>query len=199
MAALTFRSPSSMRLALLACTVLGCGGPSTSVKGSVTGVTLNAQDCMTLDGSESGEAAAPQNSGVIVIASDSGICNSFMNNAANANTNQLILIVYENDSNGNPQFPGTGTYTINNRATPPASSAVALAFFDVWNGTCQATPGKGGTANSGSVTLQQINLSGGGGAQGTFDLQFGADHITGSFNGSFCDAQNGQMSQSCNT
>jgi hypothetical protein len=74
---------------------------------------------------------------------------------------------------------------------------VALAFFDVWNSTCTATPGEGGTASSGTVTIQSISLSDGGGAQGTFDLLFGADHLTGSFNGPFCDAPNGDMSQSC--
>jgi hypothetical protein len=175
---------------------LGACTTPTVVNGTVTGDSLTVKDAMTLDGSQSGENV-PDAAGIVVIASTSGICPAFQNNTVAANATQLVLTLYRTDSGGNVKSPGTGDYTINNRDPVPANSAIAVAAFAVTGATCGPVPGQGGIATSGTVHLSSMSLSTNGGAQGTFDLTFETDHLTGSFDAPFCDAPNGQMQQTC--
>jgi hypothetical protein len=179
--------------AALACT----SGAGSSITGAatVTG-TLNGQAFAPTD-ANSGTVMVPiqvtstsANSGLVTIASASGLCQDANANLEPKSTKYLFLAFTDLDLTTTQTSPPTapGVYSI---FTGTPVSKLALAVYAQSDANCRAVPGAAENATAGTITLTAIN---GGSYSGTFDLTMAgsgaapADHITGQFSAPLCPA-----------
>lgn len=180
--------------AALACTT---GGSSSGVIGSATvNGTLNGQAFAAAD-TNSATVMVPiqgtstsANSGLVTIASASGLCQDANANLEPKSTKYLFLAFTDLDLTTTQTSPPTapGVYSI---FTGTQVSKLALAVYAQSDANCRAVPGAAENATAGAITLTAVN---GGSYSGTFDLTMAgsgaapADHITGQFSAPFCPA-----------
>jgi hypothetical protein len=160
------------------------GGPEPQSSGGITGAVtctpINAVDSTSWN-------LATENSayigGNVLIIDSMGACPDVMMNSYPANTTYVNLTVYQTDATGAYMTPTAGDYTIH-QGEPPPSFKLGSATFASEDGLCTVINTENATA--GTITVSSINLASGGGIVGTFDLTFGSDHLSGSFNAPYC-------------
>ncbi len=147
--------------------VAACSSASTSATGTVGGASLNAQDAVFANlqsGSTSGT--------VLAVTSFTGTCNDVTNSRLPKSSAVLSIQMVSNG--GVVTAPGTFSF-------PNASGANFLgASFSAYDATCVPTPTD---ATAGTVSVTAVSASQ---MTGTFDLTFGNDHLSGSFNAAYC-------------
>jgi hypothetical protein len=178
----------------LACTTGGTGTPITgtaTINGQINGQAFAAADA------NSATAMVPipgtstsANSGLVTIASASGLCQDANANLEPKSTKYLFLAFTDQDPTTTQTSPPTapGVYSI---FTGTQSSKLALAIYAQSDANCRAVLGAAENATDGTITLTSVS---GGSYSGTFDLMMAgsgaapADHITGQFSAPYCQA-----------
>jgi hypothetical protein len=127
---------------------------------------------------EPGEALGAQ----ILILDSAGACADLQADSFPPNTTYLNLGVFTNDATGAYVPPGPGDYPVKEATTGNSSTAT----FAIDDATCQPGYEQGGNATGGNVHIASIDLADGGGVSGSFDLTFGSDRLSGSFNAAAC-------------
>ncbi len=147
--------------------VAACSSASTSATGTVGGASLNAQDAVFAN------LQTPSTSGtVLAVTSFTGACDDVTNSRLPKSSAVLSIQMVSNG--GTVTAPGTFSF-------PNATGANFLgASFAAYDATCTATRTD---ATSGSVSVTAVSASQ---MTGTFELTFGNDHLSGSFNASYC-------------
>jgi hypothetical protein len=156
-------------------TTTGTGGPSSAtVTGTLAGRTLSPAYAIALKGVD--DASYP-NQISIFIANQPNLCALAQSQASNPNTQKanmldLILVLGETNASGPAVTPGT--------YTPSTMPDELTAGYTSLDANCM---GADSEETAGSVTVTAAGAS----FAGTFDLTFGADHVTGSFDAPLCD------------
>lgn len=152
--------------------LVGCGSGN-SVTGTVQGNSLAAQDALSFQASESFGGVTEFLVGALIV-NISSACSTATNDQATnktpPNLTGLSLAV------ANTAAIAPGTYNITSSSVPAAS-----AGFTKTDATCNNTVNASATA--GTITISAIDSSH---AQGTFNLTFGSDTLTGNFNAPNC-------------
>jgi hypothetical protein len=183
-------------IALLSAVACTSGGTGSSITGTatVTG-TLNGLAFAAAD-ANSATVVVPipgtstsANSGLVTIASASGLCQDANANLEPKSTKYLFLAFTDQDLTTQTSPPtAPGVYSI---FTGTQTSKLALAVYAQSDLNCRALPGAAENATDGTITLTAVN---GGSYSGTFVLTMTglgaapADHITGQFSAPFCQA-----------
>lgn len=145
-------------IVVLAAALAACS--STQFHGTVQGQTLAPKESFF-------QTALGDRVVVVVIDDSGGLC-SAKGNCVDPSSSTLTLTFF----GLNPVVPGT--YAV--------GSGVG-ASFERTDASCRNIV-EGGFATSGSIVLSK--LVDGSDAEGTFDLTFGGDHVTGQFAASWC-------------
>ncbi len=152
--------------------VAACSGGPASASGSVGGIPVQVGDAVF--GVPSGSTTGT----VVAITSFGAICSKFTNNV-NFKGPATALVI-ELVQNGAPvTSPGTFPFVT---AAPQGSTTAFAGSFDSWDATCTSTNTQ---VTGGTVTVSAVSSSA---LAGSFDLMFGNDHVTGSFNAPNCAA-----------
>lgn len=179
--------------AAIACTSGGGGSGITgtaTVTGTLNGHAFQAADALSATAMVPVQGGTPANSGLVTIASASGLCQDASANLEPKSTQYLFLVFTDVDLVTSQTSPPTapGVYVI---ASGTQASKVAIARYDQSDAFCHAVPGAAENATSGTITLTAVNA---GSYSGTFDLTMAGggaspvDHVTGQFNAPFCQA-----------
>jgi hypothetical protein len=167
----------------------GDGGMA-SISGTVSGTTLMPVSAASTV-STTGAAA---NMAIIAISETASLCSDEQASITHRNARALGLQLQNQDASGNQTIPIAGTYDIT--ASPQAGAMSASAIVLLLDNQCMTMPNSP-VASMGSVTLTNVNLFAGGETDGTFDLTFGTDHLTGSFAAPFCDQSAAPTTLTC--
>jgi hypothetical protein len=180
--------------AVLACsspTGQAASSPAGSVNGTVSGHALGVSD---------GLAVTNPNSAIphvfVVLGSRSNLCSLLQGAAASAAaTNQVADLTY---LEFHVYDTRTSTFNLGTFPVPPANPTVtpvieADVLFSVIGPTCGMVVHQ--WATSGTVTISALQPS----VVGSYDLFFGSDHLTGSFDVSYCAGVNIQGNGSSST
>jgi hypothetical protein len=140
---------------------IGCGASagSASVNGMVGGVSFQPHDAVVHPVQPSATA--------IDIVSAANICDDFTQHGYPKNTTAITLYIKPI-----PAAPGTFT----------TESGALQATWEVVDATCASTSFN--QATTGTVALTSVTDSS---IQGTFDLTFDTDHVSGNFDAVLCD------------
>jgi hypothetical protein len=158
----------------------GCPASTNTVSGTVSGVTLTPMSAAAFLGLA--DASYP-NQATIVIANVPDICAVIRSLFAHpsqlaANLDQLLFTLGETSATAGPVT--VGTYT------PTSTPDELTAQFESFDATCQPT-GDAGVGGVEQTSGQVVLCTAGPTYSGTFDLIFGADHITGTFSAPLCE------------
>src|SRR5258708_189012 len=174
----------------LACTT-GTGSSLTgtaTVTGTLNGLPFAAADAnsATVVVPIPGTNTTSANSGLVTIASASGLCQDANANLEPKSTKYLFLAFTDQDLTTQTSPPtAPGVYSI---FTGTQTSKLALAVYAQSDPNCRAVPGAAENATDGTITLTAVN---GGTFSGTFVLTMTglgaapADHITCQFSAPF--------------
>lgn len=171
-----------MRIALLFAFVpmilaSGCGGASdnASVHGTIGGKGFASAHAISNSSSD-----AMSGSALIAVSTVANECAQISSDAAAKTDVQALLIgLFEADGAGNTVAPAhTGDFTI---LATQTSGQLASAFYEAVGPTLGDTAPV--NASDGKVTLTSFT---GGHYVGSFDLTFGADQVTGTFDSDPC-------------
>jgi len=132
---------------------------SGSVDGTVGGTSLSVSDAVVY---------SVTSSTAIAVVSTSGMCDYFDKGEFPKNITALVMYV-------SPPVTTPGTFQV-------GSPGAVEATWSVYDASCNATPTN---ATAGSVTLTAVTPAR---ITGTFDLNFGTDHVSGSFSAASCAA-----------
>ncbi len=159
--------------------LLGCGSNPFTVNGSIRGNSLKSGDAVSATGSVA-LGGSPINAGVVVLSNTSGLCGLAVAGKEPKNSQFLILVVSDRNTNTAPT--GAGSYVIYSSGAQPTKLAIAQYFqTDASCHEIQST-----LATSGTITLTSVSN---GNLSGTFDLTFDTgDHVSGSFSAANCSA-----------
>ena len=176
------RPALAVTLALLACGSSSAGGTAQgsaagSATGTVRGVALGVQDAFF-----SNEVATGT---VLGVTSFPGACEALYTNMHYPHGSaglSIQLIAYPSGGGTAGPVTAPGTFTLLGSTIGGNSFGAAWTSVDA---SCNPTSvqATGGTIDLTEVTASQL--------KGTFDLTFGADHLTGSFTASDCAAAAG--------
>jgi hypothetical protein len=156
--------------------VAGCGGGGNSVQGSVGGKGIGSAHAVS-----NVSGTAPAQSAAVIISNISDLCARITDNKEPTNAQALTLQFGDSDAAGNTSAPShSGTYVITT-STAPGAGQFATAVFSTIG--AQTTDTSETQAGAGTVTLTDVAT---GTYGGSFDLTFGSDHLTGSFDSSNC-------------
>lgn len=172
-----------LMIATTLCMLTACGG--NSMTGTVKGAGLAPKEAVFTTISILGSNPML----MMFMGDQQGLCDKLKANQTPKNMTGLMFLMAVKNSSGMFDPLKTGKYTVSNMAT--ANGNVAVASFDKQDASCMSTLGGEVAATSGTVDLTSYNVSSGGSgssgsAAGTFDMNFGTDHATGSFSASYC-------------
>jgi hypothetical protein len=180
--------------AALACNTGGGGSAavgSATINGNINGHAFQAADAIAANVMVPIQnTTTTASSGLVAIASNSGLCADVNANKEPKSTQYLLLAFTDvNPTTGQTSTPtAPGVYVVSSGTGLPPPK-VAIAFYNQTDASCRDVPGAFETAVSGTITLSSVNN---GSYSGSFDLAMGggatgpADHITGSFNAPNC-------------
>jgi hypothetical protein len=158
---------------VFAALLLGCSGSSSVMNGTIEGNALSIADSESVVNS--------RNELSIELTSTTGRCADVAVRRERPSSQDLILVLMRTDAQSNEIPLVTGTYTVADSG--PGLQRVQ-SKYEALDKTCESP---GATfATAGIVQLAMLGSDGS--ASGTFDLFFGADHVTGSFNAAGCPA-----------
>ncbi len=149
--------------------VFGCGTSAGSVQGTVAGQSLSAADSVFY-------TLTPQTT-VVGIDSVPNLCSYALKNELPKNLVSLGFFV-------SPPITAPGTFTID-------QTKAVTAIWITRDATCAGTSVD---ATAGSITITSLSTTN---MSGTFDVMFGQDHVTGSFNASSCEHGQADASPTC--
>jgi hypothetical protein len=169
---------SSMVVGLLA---VGCGGGGTA-SGFVQGQQLDVRDAVALQWKPSGVNRLD-----VILRDKGGICadENALVNRGGASTLQLTFMSLSTISTGRYEIPASGGQ---------AGVSVSASFRRV-NLACDSQLSFPTLQPTGGVI--QLNTLSPTGAEGTFELTFASDHLSGEFNASNCKYEPGTGSTHC--
>jgi hypothetical protein len=153
----------------------GCGGSAgnASVKGTINGKSFSSAHAISSN-------AAGQTSAVVIISNVSDLCSRVSSPTPPLNTQALTFSLFEVDSSDNVSAPAhTGDYAV--LAQAGAAGQFVSAGYEAIGATTSDTTEAEPTA--GKVTLTSFANDD---FVGTFDLTFGTDHVTGTFDPTPC-------------
>jgi hypothetical protein len=193
----------SLSLALLSLAAAGCG--KSPVVYTVAGKTLTVAE-VTIGRSGQGTpnlmtyCQPLATSQYEVVISDNPVCQPVMRKTANGTVfhagdqaNMRLIFPTSLMFNGNGSFK-TNTFTVGSSkdCTQQLSGSATAAAIFAHNATANMKYDTVVDADSGTISVTGYNGTGGAmgmpgtSLQGNFDLMFGADHITGTFDGTVC-------------
>ena len=169
---------------LMACVPMifasGCGGPSdgsAAVTGTIAGKSFASANAVA-NTSGSGQSV----SALVVISDVGNLCGNIDADNDTTNAQALTFDLFEADMSGNTVAPAhSGDYVIATDATMTGQLAGAN-YVAVGASTADKTES---VATAGKVTLTGVAS---GHYVGSFDLTFGTDHVTGTFDTAPCAA-----------
>ena len=159
----------------------GCGPGS--FNGTVGSKSLNVADAVFFPWRTNGALVAV----TLMMTDKPNICNTLKANRIPKSANYMSLTVFRSNAQGTQLAPDTGDYTITTLATPPAGN-FAYGDFGALDANCtnQLTDAQS-VANSGLIKITNFKAEASGAMAGNFDITFGTDKTTGTFNAPFCD------------
>jgi hypothetical protein len=169
----------SLVLATLVALAAGCSGPGT-VDGTVAGNTVLVNDGIVVPDTKATTA-------LIVLGNATGLCDEQQRNAVRKNSVSLSLHL-SNVGAGGENVPLTAaTYRPLGNAAEDVKGPRFTANVLRMNEACgNMLPATAAQVTGGEIVVTALSLTDGGKAEGTFDLSFGADRITGSFGTPVC-------------
>jgi hypothetical protein len=189
---MTRLSKRGLSLLLPLAGLVACGGaPMNRVNGTVQGAALTASEASLLTGAQLGgnatEAAVLISDAIGPLGSN-GVCASLnQGGVKGSGLTMLGLTLVQTDAAGNKVVPAPGDYAITVQDSPPASTAVKTAAAGLIRFDSSSGPLKVNfQATSGTVHVSSLSFATGSRAQGSFDLMFGADRLSGTFNAESC-------------
>jgi hypothetical protein len=169
------------------CAACGAGG---QVTGTVAGTSIAA--VRGAYASEEAGGAGGEFALWIVLSDAEKICAAHRANGVVQGSKTLFLKLQKNDAEGQAA-PTIGAYTVGPESALTETGERAIAYLGSFGGeSCSDTIGEAGVATAGTVKLDKLDLAGNATA-GTFDVSFGNEKLTGSFNAATC-AGNPQFS-----
>ncbi len=191
------RSSFFFAAVVVVATLSGCGGGS--VAGSVSGISLAAQDSIFLVLKDD---AGKTGSVIVLIGDKPNICDTLKaNREPKASTSlafQLYNVKVENQTL-TLLAPDVGSYTVTDQ-TINTTGTYSRALFTRTDANCTATLADTATGGkSGLVKISSLNASSSGSLVGTFDVSIGtqSDKLTGTLNARFCDVTKIQANPNC--
>lgn len=155
-----------------------CGGSSYSLTGTGTvSGTFSGQSMLTADAISNMVVQSNGSAAEILLSTKSNQCSAFNDHQA-LKSGQSVVLQFATISGNSIAAPAAGTYTINS-----STGNTAIAEYLATDANCGITNLQ--RAASGTVTVASVAATGYG---GSFDLTFGTDHVTGTFNSGTCSA-----------
>jgi hypothetical protein len=165
------------------------GGLQTVVNGTLGGNSFGALDAIVNTAAASGFDFDAMSTDV-EITTYANACGVEMTQTGLPNQRLLFLVLATTNSAGSSSpISAAGTFTVFN-GTPPASSKLVEAYYEVDDGSCHKSTSE--FATSGTVTVTSTNP-----LEATFDLTFDDGHITGSYRATQCNALDPNSSPTC--
>jgi hypothetical protein len=161
-----------------------CGGSGTSVTGTVGGQSFDAQDAVFITGSSASTTGT-----IVGMTTFGALCNAVTTNQIPKSSRVLSFQLAE--ANGTTAGPVTGPGTFDFLGSSSGATKVFAANWESFDATCTPTST---SATGGSVTVTAVTATH---IAATFDVTFGTDHITGSFDASACAAPSSSGSPTC--
>jgi hypothetical protein len=168
--------------------VAGCGGGGGQTynltgSGSMTG-TISSQSLTVADAISNTVSQPGGSAGAIIVGSVANQC-QLINARRILKSGSALEIIFGIQSGNTLAAPTPGIYTVHTLATINGfQGMVAAALFVVNDASCNTTTGPI-EATSGTLTVTRVDATG---YTGTFDVTFGSDHVTGTFNTGSCSA-----------
>jgi len=175
----------------------GCGGGS--VSGSVSGISLNAQDSIFFVIKD--DAGKTQYVSV-VMADKPNLCDTLRANrlpkSATSLAFTLVNVKVENRV-GTYLAPDVGSYTVTDMEISQSGLFAGSGFSRTDANCTDSLTASASTGKSGLVKVTNLKAEVNGNLSGTFDVSIGtqADKLTGSINARFCDVSKVQMNPNC--
>lgn len=176
-------------ISLLAC------GPTNSFSGSVQGQMMQPKEAIYAVQTLSGGGQAF----TMIISDQTGLCNLYTSGHQPKSATAMGFIAEVLDSSGSTTLNlATGAYTVVSVGAG-GSGNLALSFFDKVDSTCNSllSGQQSATGTGGTFTLNAFSASNNGNANGSFNVNFGSDHASGTFNATACAALNASTSYTC--
>jgi hypothetical protein len=154
----------------------GCGPVGNGFHGTIGGQSFAVAESFAYT-----EGSATDGHLEVLLVSQPGLCAELASGKYPKDAQVLRLWMGDTnaDHDGVSQPTGSGTYTIEGELPSGAYKGAGVTYFETGS-ACQPTIA---TGNSGSIHLIQVGSKR---AAGTFDLMFGPDHVTGSFDTTDC-------------
>jgi hypothetical protein len=173
---------STLVLSLVA-VALGACSPN-QFNGAVAGNPLVVVDSVLYAQRDSSGAIL---SAVVWLSDKPNLCDSLRANRELKSQTRALLQLYSYNDSQQRLTPGPATFTVLD-GNPPTSGNFGAAYFDKTDSTCTQTLANSvGHAKSGLVKVLALSLTASSRAVGSFDLTFGTDNVTGTFDAPFCD------------
>jgi hypothetical protein len=155
----------------------GCGGASAGhIEGSVAGKTFDVADS-----AGNNLTAGANTDGTVVLSSVDSLCSAITANTAKINSQLLSLDIFEADGSNPTAAPThSGQYAFAT-TTAGVNGKFFAAFYESIGATTNdvtQTAATGGSLTLNSFANQHYS--------GSFDLTFGSDHLTGTFDAPRC-------------
>jgi hypothetical protein len=151
---------------------LGACAAGSTVNGTVGGTGITARGSLSQVGSIT--PSGTNDEALIVVSDQDQMCEMLMLHETPKDSTYMQFLVYTRDVSGAPAPAlGVGQYSVITGSDLSAAQVAAVSFIK-FSG-CASTSN---AATDGSVTLTHVSADS---VQGTYDLSFGDDHVTGSF------------------
>ena len=128
------------------------------------------------------------------VSDQASICDDLQVNDYRANSNYLVGSLVSVDSSNHVIPPALGTYVVGSPSPVQGPANIANVSFVAFDGAC------GGPlrvqATSGNLVVNDLRAEMNGYLNGSFDLTFGSDHVSGSLALPYC-AYTGSATLSC--
>ncbi len=162
------------------------GGSANEVDGGVHGIsipTVAEATSLVVDPNCSGTQTLPSVLALVILDTQAGLCASFTSHVDPASNTVLRLSIGAVALNGSTSAVAItpGSYTINNLTPVNGLLATAVANLSRTDAQCGVTADV--SASSGSITVDTIASRG---LTGSFNLQFGGDALSGTFDAPDC-------------
>ena len=190
----------SFGLGLFALSLTAACGSSSSTTGSATlegtlsGKAVPLQSAAFF-GATATQGSTTASSMLILMGSSSDLCGAITSSGTSTDPNKTVPneqgLAVSLVNFGGPL--STQTYPLT-ASGGSATGVVGVAEYYASDAAGKATVQI--AATSGSITLTSVGFASGTTASGTYDLTFGADHVTGSFNAPWCPALIAKVSAS---
>lgn len=177
--------------AVAAVGLVACGGDggTGAVQGAVTGQGMKAVEDAIYLSLPSGMGG---DMGIVVVSDHGGMCDLMKESGESASAPvrdaSMLMLMLANVQGMSFGAVDAGSYPVASAESEEVAGRFSMAIFDHVDSTGSSTVGEAGMGTGGAVTVASVEAKKGGGAEGTFTLQFGEDALTGSFDAQYCDA-----------